>query len=86
MYDRIELNKRLASIEGHVHAIRRMVGDGTVCEDVLKQTHAVECALRKLEAELLRGHLSSCVATGFRTGHGDQVTAELVGMFDLARR
>ena len=51
------LDTRLASIEGHIKGIRKMVDDEAYCVDVLKQTYAVERALQKFEAELLRGHL-----------------------------
>ncbi|HZP94875.1 MAG TPA: metal-sensitive transcriptional regulator [Candidatus Limnocylindria bacterium] len=86
MYDKMELGTRLASIEGHVRGIRKMVEDERYCVDVLKQTYAVERALQKLGAELLRGHLSSCVAGGFKVGPGDQVSEELVDIFEIARR
>lgn len=86
MYDKMELGKRLASIEGHVRGIHKMVEDDTYCVDVFKQIYAVECALQKLESELLRGHLSSCVPSGFKAGRGERLTEELVGMFEIARR
>ena len=41
-----ELDARLASIEGHIKGIRKMVDDGVYCVDVLKQTYAVERALQ----------------------------------------
>ncbi len=60
-----ELGARLASIEGHVKAIRRMVDEAKYCIDVLKQTYAVERALKRFESELLRGHLDACVPQAF---------------------
>lgn len=86
MYDKMELGRRLASIEGHIGGVRKMVEDETYCVDVLKQIYAVERALQKLESELLRGHLSSCVPSGFKAGRGQALTEELVGMFEMARR
>jgi len=77
---------RLASIEGHVRAIRRMVDDGTYCIDVLKQTYAVDRALKRFESELLRGHLDSCVPEAFREGRNDEVIKELAEVLELARR
>ena len=81
-----ELGARLATIEGHVKAIKRMVDEDVYCIDVLKQTYAVERALKRFEAELLRGHLASCVPQGFREGRKDQILAELGDVFELARR
>ncbi len=84
--DAKELDARLASIEGHIKGIRKMVEDDTYCVDVLKQTFAVERALQKFEAELLRGHLSTCVATGFKQGRNEAMIEELTGLFALARK
>jgi CsoR family transcriptional regulator, copper-sensing transcriptional repressor len=80
------LAARLASIEGHVKAIRRMVDDDVYCIDVLKQTYAVERALKRFEAELLRGHLASCVPSAIREGRKNEILAELGDVFELARR
>jgi len=78
------LGARLATIEGHVKAIRRMVDDDVYCIDVLKQTYAVERALKRFEAELLRGHLASCVPTALKDGRKDEILAELGDVFELA--
>jgi len=80
------LDSRLASIEGHIKGIRKMVEDETYCVDVLKQTYAVERALQKFEAELLRGHLSTCVPAGFKEGRNDAMITELSEIFALARK
>jgi len=84
--DREGLDARLASIEGHIKGIRKMVQDDTYCVDVIKQTFAVERALQKFESELLRGHLSTCVPTGFKQGKNDKMIEELSDLFTLARK
>jgi len=86
MKQQADLAARLASIEGHVKAIKRMVDDDAYCIDVLKQTYAVERALKRFEAELLRGHLASCVPAGLRDGRKDAILKELGDVFELARR
>lgn len=84
--DTRELDARLASIEGHIKGVRKMIQDDVYCVDVLKQTFAVERALQKLEAEVLRSHLSTCVPTGFKQGRNDAMIEELSELFALARR
>ena len=84
--DKGDLDTRLASIEGHIKGIRKMVQDDTYCVDVLKQTFAVERALQKFEAELLRGHLSTCVPTGFKQGRNEAMIQELTDLFALSRK
>ena len=77
---------RLASIEGHVKAIRKMVEDDQYCVDILKQSFAVERALQKFEAVLLDGHLHSCVPDGFKGGRDQEMIDELRQLFELSRR
>ena len=84
--DKGDLDARLATIEGHIKGIRKMVQDDTYCVDVLKQTFAIERALQKFEAELLRGHLSTCVPTGFKQGRNDAMIEELTDLFALSRK
>lgn len=86
MQDTQELDRRLATIEGHIKGIRKMVGDGTYCIDVLKQSYAVDRALKRFEAELLRGHLASCVPTAIADGRNDEILKELGDVLELARR
>ena len=78
--------QRLATIEGHLRGIRKMIEDDTYCVDILKQTHAVKRAIDKLEDTLLTGHLSSCVPEGIREGRETQVVQELQELFELARK
>jgi DNA-binding FrmR family transcriptional regulator len=86
MKEQHALSARLASIEGHVKAIKRMVDEDVYCIDVLKQTYAVERALKRFEAELLRGHLATCVPTALRDGRKDEILGELGDVFELAHR
>ena len=84
--DKDQLDTRLASIEGHIKGIRKMVQEDTYCVDVLKQTFAVERALQKFGAELLRNHLATCVPTGFKQGRNEAMIEELTELFALARK
>ncbi len=67
---------RLARIEGHVKAVRKMAEEGKPCADVLHQIAAVEAALRKVAAIVLDDHLEHCLQEGasadeFRAMIGD---------------
>lgn len=77
---------RLASIEGHLRAIRKMVDDDQYCVEILKQSYAVERALQKFDAALLEHHLHTCVPEGFRDGRGDEQVQELFELFELSRK
>ena len=78
--------KRLRRIECQVRGLQRMVEEDVYCIDVLKQTYAVERALKRFEGELLRGHLATCVPSALRDGRKDEILTELGDVFELARR
>lgn len=81
-----DIVRRLAYIEGHLKAVRRMVEEDKYCVDVLKQTYAVRRALEKLEARILEGHLQGCVVAGIREGRDDAVLSELLELYEMAGR
>ena len=60
--------QRLKRIEGQVGGLLRMVDDNRYCIDMLTQISAVRAALHKVEEEILRDHLSHCVADAFSSG------------------
>ena len=86
MKEQQALAARLASIEGHVKAIKRMVDEDAYCIDVLKQTYAVERALKRFKGELLRGHLASCVPAALKDGRKAEILKELGDVFELAHK
>jgi len=59
---------RLKRIEGQVGGVLRMVEDDRYCVDVLTQINAVRAALHKVEEQILRDHVSHCVAGAFVSG------------------
>ena len=84
--DKKSLLNRLASIEGHLKGIRKMVEDDAYCVEVLHQTYAVERALKKFEAAVLEGHLNGCVPAGIREGRDAEIIKELTELFELSRK
>ncbi|HEY3124384.1 MAG TPA: metal-sensitive transcriptional regulator [Thermoanaerobaculia bacterium] len=69
---RADLDSRLARIEGHVSAIRRMLSSGDDCDSLLVQASAVRSALNGVLVGLMEGHLESCVIPGARAGKSDE--------------
>jgi CsoR family transcriptional regulator, copper-sensing transcriptional repressor len=66
------ISVRLKRVEGQVRGIARMVDDDRYCIDVLTQIAAVCAALRKVEQDILKDHLSCCVAGSFKRGNVQQ--------------
>jgi DNA-binding FrmR family transcriptional regulator len=60
--------KRLTRIEGQVRGLSRMVEDDRYCIDIVTQISAVRAALRRLEEEILRDHVSHCVEHAVTAG------------------
>jgi DNA-binding FrmR family transcriptional regulator len=66
-----EIDRRLARIEGHVAAIRRMMAAGEDCDSLLIQASAVRSALNGVLVSLMEAHLDSCVISCSRSGKND---------------
>ncbi|MBI4770381.1 MAG: metal-sensitive transcriptional regulator [Chloroflexi bacterium] len=89
MQNQEETLRRLKSIAGHVKGIERMVTEGAYCIDVIKQIQAVQAALNKVSANILDGHLHSCLPTAVRGEDPDErerVLKEIADVFEMSSR
>jgi DNA-binding FrmR family transcriptional regulator len=64
-----EAGKRLTRIEGQVRGLARMVEEDRYCIDIVTQISAVRAALRRLEEEILKDHVSHCVEHAINSGN-----------------
>ena len=81
--------RRLKTIEGHLRGIIRMVEEDTYCIDVIRQIQAVESALNKVSAQILEGHLNSCVITAVRgedPSERERVLKEITEVFEMSTK
>ena len=81
--------RRLQTIEGHVRGIQRMVEEDAYCIDVIRQIQAVQAALNKVSAQILEGHLNSCLITAVRGEDPDErerVLKEVIDVFGSAQK
>jgi DNA-binding FrmR family transcriptional regulator len=81
--------KRLSRIEGQVRGLARMVEDDRYCIDIVTQISAVRAALRRVEEEVLKDHVSHCVEHAISSGDkADQrrKIAELMAVVGRADR
>ena len=77
---------RLKKIEGQIRGVQRMIEDERYCIDILNQLQAVEAAIKRVEANILRKHLEGCVATAFRAGSEREQDAKLDEIMQLLVR
>ena len=52
---------RLNKIEGQIRGISRMIQDGRYCIDILTQIRSASSALARVQENIFRSHLESCV-------------------------
>ena len=81
--------KRLRTIEGHLKGIIRMVEEDAYCIDVIRQVQAVDAALNKVSAQILEGHLNSCVITAVKgedPAERQRVLKEVLEVFETSTK
>jgi len=66
------LDGRLATIEGHIKAIRRMIQENKDCAQIITQILAVEKSIKSAGIELLKNHLRECTHDA-REGNLDEL-------------
>ena len=69
--------RRLKRIEGQVAGIQKMIQGHRYCMDIVNQISAVEAALHKVSALVLRNHMETCVLSAFRSTDVDDVTQKV---------
>jgi DNA-binding FrmR family transcriptional regulator len=86
---KISCQKRLSRIEGQVRGLSKMVEEERYCIDVVTQISAVRAALRRVEEEVLKDHVSHCVehaiASGDKADQRRKIT-ELMAVIGRAER
>ena len=78
--------KRLRRIEGQVRGLAGMVEDDRYCIDIINQIAAVRAALHKAEEEILRDHVSHCVAGAFTAGDAEEQKQKIEELVDTVGR
>ncbi|MGE0001216.1 MAG: metal-sensitive transcriptional regulator [Fimbriimonadaceae bacterium] len=81
------LDRRLARVEGQVRGLRRMVGEGVYCIDILNQLSAVQAALDQFGAHLATRHVETCIlGTGSDGKHKHSAEMSREEMLDELQR
>jgi DNA-binding FrmR family transcriptional regulator len=78
--------QRLSRIEGQVRGIARMVAADRYCIDVITQIAAAQAALRKVESELLRSHVSHCVEHAIASGNAENQRRKVAELIEVLNR
>ena len=78
--------KRLNRIEGQVRGLARMVEEDRYCIDVVTQLSAVRSALKRVEEEILRDHVSHCVEGAIASGDKAQQRKKIDELMNVLAR
>lgn len=73
---------RLARIEGHVNAVKRMVAEGRDCPEVLLQIAAIRKAIDNTAKLILKDHLEHCLVHAVDEGEHEEVLKQLQKALD----
>ena len=78
--------KRLSRIEGQVRGLARMVEEDRYCIDIVTQISAVRAALRRVEEEVLRDHITHCVEHAIVSGSAAEQRRKVAELMDILSR
>lgn len=78
--------KRLSRIEGQVRGLAKMVAEDRYCIDVITQISAVRAALRRVEEEVLRDHVTHCVEHAVTSGNTSEQRKKVKELMDVFAR
>ena len=80
------VTKRLGRIEGQVRGLSKMVDEDRYCIDVVTQISAVRAALRRVEEEVLKDHVSHCVEHAIASGDKADQRQKITELMAVIRR
>ena len=78
--------KRLSRIEGQVRGLARMVEEDRYCIDTVTQISAVRAALRRVEEEVLRDHITYCVEHAIASRNSAEQRRQVAELMDVLSR
>ena len=80
-----EILVRLNRIEGQVRGVKRMVGEGAYCDEILNQIASIQSALYGVARLLLEKHMKSCIREQILSGDESAIDEVLATIFRMMR-
>ena len=59
--------QRLRRVEGQVRGVIKMIENKRYCMDILQQTRAISAALKAVENNIMKDHMTSCVVIALKS-------------------
>jgi DNA-binding FrmR family transcriptional regulator len=79
----------LKKIEGQIRGVQKMIEDKRYCVDIITQIHSIIGALSRVESEIFKKHIDSCVINAFRgksEREKEQKISEIVELISKFRK
>jgi DNA-binding FrmR family transcriptional regulator len=74
---------RLRKIEGQVKGIQKMINEDRYCIDILMQLKSIKNALIKVEENIMRRHIETCVTDAIKSGSEDKTNEKIVELMEV---
>lgn len=84
--DHAEIIRLLKTVRGQIDGVIKMVGEDKYCIDISHQVLACEAILRKINREIIRCHMHSCVKEAFMSESEDNKEQKINELIDLLGR
>lgn len=84
--DSVKVTRLLKTARGQLDGILKMVEEDQYCADISHQLLACEAILRKVNREVLRGHMESCVKEAFISGNQDDAKVKIDELMALMEK
>jgi CsoR family transcriptional regulator, copper-sensing transcriptional repressor len=78
--------KRLNRAEGQMRGIAKMIEEDRYCIEVITQLQAVKSALLRIEEQILRDHVSHCVAHAMKSGDAKEQATKIEELMAVMAR
>jgi DNA-binding FrmR family transcriptional regulator len=81
-----ENTARLARIEGQIKGVKRMIGEGEYCIDIITQIQAARSALQSVSKIILEKHLQHCVVAALEEHDERDIDQKLEEIMTVIKR
>lgn len=80
--DRRTIERKLKTARGQIDGLLKMVEEDRYCIDISNQLMATQAILKRVNAEILQGHLEHCVMEAFEEGDQKEKIREIMVLMD----
>jgi DNA-binding FrmR family transcriptional regulator len=77
---------RVRKVLGQLEGIEKMITNRRYCPQILQQVQAAISALNSLKMEILKRHLSECLAESAQTGNYSRLVEQVLEIFQIQVR